>query len=136
VLLHWAPLHDDGLGDENGAHRPMDRAGHVLQPSWSMCSVEVALFVRLLGGAGDRDGRCPENAPTHHMSLVNQLADRIVATLASRYLRAGMAAGTRRQDELCRWHQPFRRTEPVPHPTEGRAPTVLVPNPERVDATF
>ena len=92
-------------------------------------SVEVALFVRLLGVPVIVMAMPGERIDGPH-ALVHQIADHIIAASATGTLRTGMAARIRRQDQLRRGHQPFRgprrsgnrrRTAPPSSFSAGRA---------------
>jgi hypothetical protein len=122
-VLHWAPLHDDGLATRMALIAQWIEQARPAAVVVDV-SVEVALFVRLLGVPVIVMAMPGERTDAPHV-LVHQLADRIVATwprdiYEPEWLR-GHADKTSYVGGISRFED-----RAVPHPTEGRAPTVLV----------
>jgi hypothetical protein len=121
--LHWAPLHDDGF-----TTRMAVIAQWIAQARPAAVvvdvSVEVAMFVRLLGVPVIVMAMPGERTDPPHV-LAHQIADRIVATWPQElYEPKWLQAHTDRTSYvggISRFED-----QSVPQPTRDRAPTVLV----------
>ena len=114
--LHWVPHHDDGLRTRMALIARWIEVDATSSHGGRRVSRSCALRPTARR-AGDRDG---DARRTHRRSACIGPPDRRPHRrgMATRTLRAGMAAGIRRQDQLCRRHQPFRG--PRGSATDGR----------------